>query len=51
MKKLNLLRNTSAMESTEIAVIVVVVILVVIGAFRLLGVNISSAITSVAGAI
>jgi Flp pilus assembly pilin Flp len=51
MKKLNLLRNTSAMEATEIAVIIVAVILVIIGAFRLLGINIASAITSVAGAI
>lgn len=51
MKKLILLRNKLAIESTEIAVIVVVVVVVAYGAFKLLGGNISDAITSVAGKI
>ena len=45
------LRDNSAIESTEVALIIAVVVLVSYAAYRLLGGNIASVVTDVAGKV
>jgi Flp pilus assembly pilin Flp len=43
--------DNRGIESTEVALIIAVVVLVAYGAYKLLGQNIASAVTSIAGRI
>ena len=45
------LRNNQGIESTEVALIIAVVVLVAYGAYRLLGQNIATIVTDIAGKI
>ena len=45
------LKDNSGIESTEVALIIAVVVLVAYGAYRLLGQNIASIVTDIAGKI
>ena len=48
---MRLLRDKRGIESTEVALIIAVVVLVSYGAYRLLGQNIATIVTDVAGKI
>jgi Flp pilus assembly pilin Flp len=45
------LKDNQGIESTEVALIIAVVVLVAYGAYRLLGQNIASIVTNIAGKI
>ena len=47
--KLRFLRDTTAIESSEVAVIIAVVVLVAFGAYQLLGQRIAQVVRDVAG--
>jgi hypothetical protein len=48
---MRLLKDNKAIESTEVALIIAVVVLVAYGAYRLLGQNIATIVTDIAGKI
>jgi hypothetical protein len=48
---MRLLKDNTAIESTEVALIIAVVVLVAYGAYRLLGQNIATIVTDIAGKI
>jgi hypothetical protein len=48
---MRLLKDNWAIESTEVALIIAVVVLVAYGAYRLLGQNIATIVTDIAGKI